>query len=61
MQPGALPFPRKEREREQVGGHGGRPGVGSRSPQGGGNVMRRSDWILDVFRGNMGIMKAIIL
>lgn len=32
----------EEGAREQVGGHGGRPGVGSSSPQGGGNVMGRS-------------------
>ena len=51
----------EERAREQVGGHGGKPGVGSSSPQGGGNVMGRRGWLLDVFRGNMCIMKAIIL
>ena len=49
------------RGQEQVRGHGGKAGMGSSFPQGGGNVMGRSGWILDVFRDNMGIMKAIIL
>ena len=34
---------------------------GCGSHQDGSNVMGRSGWILDVFRGNMGIMETIIL
>lgn len=52
----------EERAREQVGVPRWKPGVGSSSPQVGWWQCHGGDGLfLDVFRGNMGIMKAIIL